>query len=269
MNYLVWGPPGTTKSTFAMSGEGKKWYVELDPGSLERAKRKVDMSLVEVYECYPPFSMDEGVLDVSMVGNSGKGAVQIVHQLEGYDEAHKLLRGNFAKAILNPEIDSIIFDTGTLLDNLIVTSFLQRIQNETDVERTRLTKLEYKERAAGWFFFLNNAKAKKKNIIITAREREMYKGGEPTGVMIPSGWDDAPYQVDMEIRFSIENRQPVGTIMKAGGAHVALVGVKVIEPTIPKMEELTRCAWAISDQKLPMPESAESIIEQGQALGAR
>ncbi len=269
MNFLVWGAPGTSKSTFALSGEGRKWYVELDPGSLDRAKKRVDMSLVEVYECYPPISMDEGVLDVSMVGQSGKGAIQVKHHLEGYDESHKLLRAEFAKAIMKPEIGSIVFDTGTLMDSLITNAFKQRIQNETDVERIRLTKLEYQERNQNWYWFLGHAKAKKKNLVITARQRDVYQNGERTGNVIAAGWDDTGYQVDIEIKFTIEDRKPVGTIMKAGGAHIALVGVKVIEPTIPKMELLVACADRISDKGLPMPESGEAILEQGQALGAR
>lgn len=271
--YLGWGAPGNGKSTFALSGLGKTWYAELDPGSYERAKAGADPDKLEVYECYPPTEdlfaelLEEGKLNTSMVGDSQKGAVQVVHRLTGWNERLRDLRQAYVKALKDPEVCTIAFDTAAQLWVLIQNSFKQRIQDETPVERVRLTRLEYEDNNRTMMMFIMAAKQQRKDLVLIAREREKYLNDKGTGELIPSGWGEFQAQADLEIRFSIVNKKPMAEIKKAGGADTALIGMKIPEPTLPKLALLADCATALRSEGVPLPEAAEDILNQGKLLG--
>ena len=104
--FLAYSAGGKGKTTFALSGKSKKAYFEFDPGSLARAvpglkAMGIKRDDVEVYKAEWPIEWDDITrLNTSMVGDSGKGAIQVVPELDGFIDARSLFRRAFAKACL-------------------------------------------------------------------------------------------------------------------------------------------------------------------------
>ncbi len=266
--YLIRGQAGQGKSTFALSGEGKTWYCELDPGSYNRAENGIDTSQVEVYQCYPPITglSDEGRLSTFMTGQGGSGPVKVVHRLSGWDEKALDLRRTYVKALENPEVENVVFDTSTQLWQLIRNSAQERIQDETNISRDALSRAEYDEPNDLMSMITMGAKQMNKNLVLVARESEIYKEGKPTGEFKAAGWGGAPGAADIELALTASNGKPYATVKKAGGADFAMVDLRITEPTIPLMETIIDNARILRSKKVKYPRSVEEIVALGQVV---
>ncbi len=274
--YRFIGDQWTGKTTCALSGEGGTWYGELDAGSWDRAENGLDTGRVEHYECAPPTRdllkdfLDEGVLSTDAVGKFGSGPIRVIHALEGYHEKLIGLRNAFVEAVVKDDIQTIVFDTETDLWNLYQDDLLERIQKETNVKRERLTQLEYEDLHGKMDGMVGVARHFKKNLIFITRTKEEWttvtdasgkSSRTTTGKRIADGWERAPFRVDVEVTFTVRNKVPYATISKAGGADLALGGMVIESPTLPKLELLIESARAIRHAKEPLPETVEGILK--------
>lgn len=276
--YYCYSASGLGKSTFALSGPKKKWYAELDAGSFERAESGLDIpkDLIDINYFYPPIKWDDDedgdkVVDTSMVGKSGHGAIKVITKLEGFRELRKQFRNAYGKALQDPEIEDVIIDTESNYYDLIQLAQKQRFQEELGVEAGKLKRAEYDELYAEMFQIMRGAKGSRKNLILLAHEKELWIGGEPTGKFIPDGCKKVPDEADVSLRFVKKNRKPVAIIVKAGGADMRMVDMEIEEPTIEKVDHLLDCAKALQKEMkrnkgLKFPEDVEGIINLGSAF---
>lgn len=244
--YLAYGPNGCGKSTFALSGSGRKWYAEFDPGSFARTGLDPANPDLELHKYPPPLTslMDRGKLDVSMVGRSGRGGVGLSLKYSGWDEAFWAgFVSDYTSALTADQFDDYIWDTAKLMWEMNQNAYRERIQEETDLDTYRgLTRLDYKTPNMWMHRFIQAAKAKERNVVIVAHQADDYQNGEPTGKFKPDGWNEAKDQSDCTLRFVIRNKRPVGILEKGGAAGLDVIGLEVVEPTIEKMNGILAAA---------------------------
>lgn len=281
--YRFIGDQWTGKTTCALSGEGGTWYGELDAGSWDRASNGLDLENVEHYECHPPRRdllqslLDAGTLSEEAVGKFGSGPVRVIHELNGYHENLLGFREAFVAAILNDNIQTLVFDTETDLWNLHQDDLLERIQKETKVHRERLTQLEYEELHDKMDELVSVVRHYKKNLIFITRTKEEWvsvtdangKSSRTTsGKRVADGWDRAPFRVDVELTFSVRNGVPRATISKAGGADLALGGKVIESPTLPIIEQVIDSARYLRNKKVALPEDITQAVVLSQVVAA-
>lgn len=277
MNYRfqVWGAPGSGKTSFALDGDGTKWYAELDPGSYDRAVMglPIDEDTITKVEFYAPLTAlrSRARLDTSMVGQSGKGAVQFVHKLEGWDEQFWAFTDAFLDA-LEAGYDRYIVDTSTVLWDLAKNAALERIQNEgkVSVSEARLQRLEYQEPNDLMAQIIGAAKQKKRNLVLIAHSAEIWEGGNPTGKFKADGSKHIPGMVDLSLRFEVKNKKPVAIVQKPGAGGLELEGLEFQSPSFEMVAETLDAAALIRKMggELPDPLTPENILNSAKVFQA-
>jgi len=262
--YLGFGEAGVGKTTFALSGEGPVDYYEFDAGSYERAAAGMNIfTKVHVHRYYAPLTnlLAQGKLSVSQRGGI---APATVHRLSGWKELFWEFVDNYLQ---NLDGDGRpVFDTETKMWLLIRQAFLQEVQDAAGPERERLDQLQYTEPNARHSQIIEAAKIKGKDLVMLAHQKELYIKNEATGQLVMDGYKEAPNMADCTLRFTLENKVPVATIMKAGAGGLELIGMKLTAPTMTSVEELLSSAEALRRGGFPMPSSPEEIIETAKVL---
>ena len=263
--YQVFGQTGTGKSTFAKTAPGRKFWAELDPGSYERASGEAKDESVEFHEYHAPLTAleDMGALDFAMVGQSGRGAVQINHKYVGWNETYWAFIKDFMDFIKgNP--GTVVIDTSTLLWDMAQNALRQRIQEgsgDAAYKSDRLKRLEYQEPNSQLTQILQGSKGRGCNVILIAHRGEIWEGDKPTGRWKPDGWNKAMDSADVSLMFDVKNKKPVATVFKAGGCDLELVGREIVEPTFTKVEELINAATKLRKMGMPLPSLNEELLE--------
>lgn len=270
---LAWSEPGQGKTSFSLLGTQKKWYAELDSGSYQRAVdgAPIDESLITVEKFFVPLTslLDRGRLDTSMVGAAGKGPVQISHKLEGWDEEFWRFVDRYLEA-LKGDYETIVIDTATKVWELARKATHQRIQQEFPKEdwAAQMKRAEYAEPNAQMSQIIEAADRENKNLVLLAHDQESWVGGSPTGKFKPKGSDDAPKEVNLIMRFSIQNKQPTAEFVDK--APLGLLGLKLVKPTLDDVFEVIKNASIINKMggELPDPLTPESIAETASVFQA-
>lgn len=271
----VYSLAGRGKTTFALSGKGRKAYFEFDPGSYERAESGlfIPEGSLDIYRIHPPFDdsvfEDWGELDTSMVGKSGAGPVKVVHKLKGYEEKRREFRSAFSKVLKDESITDIILDTEDDLWDLEQNAFKQRIQEETNVQRSgNISRLEYQECNTDMNQYTMGSKSYGKNLIMVCHQSEVWSGGEATGQFKPAGWNEAVDKSDATLEFRIRDHKPYAVLKKAGGADLALVDKEITNPTLDRVISIIEAAaylrkYARSEE---LPDDVDDILKEAQKL---
>lgn len=269
--FLAYSKPGKGKTSFSLTG-GRTAYYQFDAGSYSRATASMNVvpGMIEVTDCYPPLTAleDIGKLSTSMVGQAGKGAVQIVHRFHGWREAYGQFLESYLKAIRNPEIDTLVLDTSTQLWKMAQNAFRQRIQDEvpTEMQSDRLKRLEYEEPGSQMDQVVKGCKMFDKNLVLIAHEGEVWFKGEATGEPKPDGWGELDGVADVTLRFTVEGNKPVATITKVGGADLAMIGLKIPVPTIESVSFLIDGAAKLRKAGMSVPGKYEELLATVEAL---
>lgn len=270
--FYVFSASGLGKSTFSLSGKGKKWYAELDAGSFERAESGLDIpeGSLDIEYFYPPTEWEEdnwdnAVIDTSMVGASGKGGIQVISEIKGYKELRARFRNAYGKA-LQRDYSDLIIDTESNYYDVIQLAMKQKFQEELGLAAGKMKRLEYDLLYQDMFQVMRGAKGVGKNLIMLAHEKEAWAGNEATGKMIPDGCKKVMDEADVTLRFVKRNRKPVAIIYKAAGADMGLVDMEIEEPTIEKVSLILDCATAMRKNKVPLPDSIDEILDTGKYL---
>lgn len=265
---------GKGKTTFALSGKGKKAYFEFDPGSYERAESGliIPEGSLDIYQCHPPFDEsvfeEVGELDTRMVGKSGEGPVKVVHKLVGYEEVRRQFRSAFGKTLTDDSISDLIIDTQDDLWDLEQNAFKQRIQDETSKREGNLSRLEYQECNLDMNQYVMGAKKYGKNLIMICHQTEVWSGGSATGQLKPAGWNEAVDKSDITLEFRVRDSKPYAVIKKSGGADLALVDKEIIEPTLDKVIEIIESASFLRKhaRNIELPDDVDDIIKEAKKL---
>lgn len=263
--YLAYGDGGTGKTSFALSGLRPVDYYETDPGSFDRAKDGLsNIDGIRVKKYYAPLTniLGQGKINVSERGGM---APSTVHRLSGWKELFWKFVEDYLEDLNGDGYP--VFDTETRLWLIIRQGFLQEAQDAVGPDKDRLDQLQYTEANARHGQIVEAAQAKGKDLVMLAHEKELYKGKEATGQMVPDGYKEIPNMADCTLRFQLKNKKPVATIMKAGSGGLELLGMEIEEPTLPKMNALLDAASKIRRSSMNVPSSYEKLMETAEALG--
>lgn len=272
--YQIFGGTGTGKTTLALGAKGRKWYGEFDPGSFERASigLRLNEGEIDLHQYQLPLTTleDMGTLDFSMVGQSGKGAVQIVHRYQGWTELYYgRFVPDFLAALKDPSFTTLIIDTSTLLWVVAQNALRQRIQDEpgtTEYKTDRLKRLEYEEPNSNFTSIVQGCKQYGKDLILIAHRGEIYFNDKPTGKWKPDGWGKAMDGSDISVMLEVVNRQPVATVYKAGIGGLELLDRRIENPTMEKIDGLVDGAAKLRGLGFELPQDNEELIALAEAM---
>jgi hypothetical protein len=261
--------------------EGRKtWYCEFDPGSYDRAAGglNIDEKRIVVNKYKTPLSslLDFGKLSTATTGNSGKGAVQIVHRLSGWLEEYWRFVSEFAEAMQTGDYDTAVEDTVAREWVMAQNAFKQRIQDETDVDRERLTRLEYQEPNGQQYQLRDAAIDNGADYVLITHEGEVWKKNpatnqnEPTGQPKPDGWNDAMKIADITLRFTLRplsgKLTPVASVFKMGGADLSMIGREFITPNLDSISHIMNAASLLRREGIPIPLDNDELLETAKTL---
>jgi hypothetical protein len=257
--YLFMGGAGTGKSSCALSGEGTTGYHEFDVGSYDRAVSgsQIDLDRIVLNRHWAPITSLKALGRISAQGVG----VQERH-LEGWAEMYNRFIDAYMANLEAPEIKQVVLDTETGEWLAIRNAFQQQIQNSQNKEEAgRMIALAYTEPNSRYSQIVTAAKMFGKDLILIGHTKEEYKNDKPTGNMIHDGHKEAPNLADLTLEFTIENKQPVATVRKAGAGGLELVGMKLVAPTLSDLRGLLDGAALIrrSGLSLPAPLTMASV----------
>lgn len=286
-NFSIYGKTGTGKTTAALAGPGRKAYMELDIGSLQRAASSMAFEWESLdYYTYrlPPTSLrDRGKVSTFMVGKEGKGAATIVHTLKGWEGLADRFTNEFAdfcedyKWIDNPlygepnqpqrikvpcdvPYTAIIVDTGTLAWDLLQDGTREQIQANLpqDQWEKELKRLEFEEPNMQIWDMCNWAKANRKNLIFTSMEAYTWNNSGPSpGYDLDKHKADGnkylPGYVDIEMRMTIERQEVWGELTKTAAGGPELLGMKIKYPNVPGIIKLLNNVAMYKREGIPLP----------------
>lgn len=283
----IFSEAGMGKSTYALgrvkltpNGEPisksklKTLYCEFDPGSFARAEAgmKLDYKRLTVKQYRTPFTSleDFGKLSTSTVGASGNGAVQIVHRLSGWAEEYWKYISELLSELKTGDYDTVVTDTIKREWDMAQNAFRQRIQDETQVDRERLTRLEYQEPNAQHYQIRDACATYGADWILLTHEGEVWKDGKPTGQPKADGWNDASKISDVTLRFTLRaiggKLTPVASVFKLGGADLSMIGREFEAPTLDSVSEIMNAAAVLQREGVAIPASNKDIIEMAKSL---
>ncbi len=274
----IWGAPGTIKSTLAASWPmGISWH-EFDIGGFERGSAYLneEQKAGIIFHQYPaPLRL--------LLEKDG-------HLLAGWFELYQGLLANLEKDCANPAIQTVVIDTGTLCWQACHRAYLQMLQKKNST-RESLQQMEYGDVNPWMYNTVQYPKLKGKHLVLTFHDEPIYVPNpnstgkfdatmeHPKGYRKHRGWTHFPSNADLLLHTVIKKRIPYAIFedhgdlskedVKTGIAPLELTRMEVANPTFEKIVQLVEGAKTIKARNLPMPETPESIIEQGQALGAR
>lgn len=212
----IYGPPGGTKSSIALSfpkplvyydferGAHRAWGMK--PGTQKIAAsiagHPVDATLLTT-EMWPYNGVDDLVY-VKYPEVPVRSIVQRYEKLDGWVKAWADFTSDFNNACENPEVKTIVWDTGTVEWGLCCDCFLEELQRASSTGRKQLQQIEYGEPNRRQNGLLTAAAANKKTLVLVHHETDKYgpilMGGKPvlddngnpksapTGEKIPDGF---------------------------------------------------------------------------------
>ncbi len=254
--WLVLGAAGTGKSTFALSGEGVVDYYEFDPGSFDRAAISLPEGKVNLHRFTPPLT---ALIPPTHISTINPAVPISVHKLEGWSEMFWEFVGFYLPALGQDGYP--IIDTETRLWLCIRQGFLQEVQEATGQEKERLNSLAYTEPNARYSQVITAPKIKGKDLVLLSHEKEVWTNDTPTGVFAHDGYKEAPNLADCTLRFTLRDRKPLATIMKAGTGGLELIGREVPEPTLPLMNAILDAASKLRSMRMGIPDNNEELME--------
>ncbi len=213
----LWGPPGSTKSSIALTYPTTIAFYDFEYGG-ERAwqfKKMVEEGSVVIRRFSPP----------------SKSLIVRETKMEGYLETWDQFVSQFEKDCADPEIFTIVLDTGTVVWALCRDAYLEQIQ-KTSPNRVQLIQIEYGEPNRRMDGLYTLAKSYQKDLVVTHHESDEYvpmldgqgramldqngvQKSMITGNKLPEGFRHSLGLSDWAIQTKMVDNKPVGIVRKS------------------------------------------------------
>ena len=283
MIFVLWGEDKSTKNTLALSAPKPLVDMEFDIGGFDRSCRNLphlpikdwyDEGLIRL-ETYPvPFQI--GKLDpIASIIRPSKIVV-------GMKELFYSFAAKYIQHLQDPNIKSIMVDTGTLLYDVTCQGYLQELQEKQLIQnvdgsygdrtkdgkplRTQLQQIEYREPYIRMRGFAYQAKAAGKHLIVThhasdeygvVRQRDGSIGVDRTGKRTMHGWSQWGDSADIvgHTYWDSKERQSYFSVELAEVKE--LEGMVFKQPTYDRILEMVNLIKSAHTEQ-----EIETIIEQ-------
>ena len=188
MIFVYWGEDKSGKDTLGLTFPKPLVVMEFDIGGFRRACRNLphlpikdwyEQGLIRVEEYVMPFQLAEEFDPI-------KDIVRPDKIVRGMKELFYQFAAKFIKHLKDPEIATIMVDTGTLLNEITIGGYLQELQEKQlplrpdglgrdgKTLRSQLQQQEYRERNVRMRGFAYQAKAHGKNLVVTHHASDEY-----------------------------------------------------------------------------------------------
>jgi|Deesub1362A_J573_1020465.scaffolds.fasta_scaffold07960_4 hypothetical protein len=244
MIVAIWAEEGKGKTTVALSFPRPLVHFDLDVGGFERAAWRLDTTDIRS-KSYPlPIQVEK------LTGAKPDGVtVHFPKRVIGYRETWEQIIVDYIAACQDPEVKTIVFDSGTQLWTICHRAELQ-IKQEIQLARNpNLPEKELRERLQPVEFpnerireIIYAARSFGKNLVLTHYPKEVYgerwdSKGEliqyKTGEIDLDGFKDTTKLVDVVIKLDMNKDNTItATIVKKCGLEG--LGMKALGLTLPE-----------------------------------
>ena len=253
---VLWGEDKSCKSTMALSFPRPLVNMEFDIGGFNRACRNIGDLKIKDWKDTGEITNQQYIMPMQLQLDSAKqlGPSKIVI---GIKELWYEFATGFIKNVQNPDVQTIVVDTGTLLYELTCTGYLQEKQelqmplrpdgkgSDNKALRVSLLPIEYREPYIRMRGFLHQAKAYRKNLVLTHHAADEYglirlrdggMGEGKTGKRVLHGWTQLGDGADIITHNYWDKtlKKPMCEVELAGDAK-ELEGMVFQEPTYDKL----------------------------------
>lgn len=237
--YLLWGPKGTWKTSFALEEASESdpvSYHELELGGFKRAATRMGLdpknlpSWFRLHQYRTPVPELESMGTV-VLSSKGNPMPQVRYDLNGWTEIIADFNSNYMQDCKDGYRP--VTDTQTRLWLAQRQAYEQQIQEATNGgDSAKLDRLKYTTPNARMSGASEFAASYDLDAIFIAHEKQVYNS-EPA-VYVSDTWGEAETFVDVSLRFRLQGGRGVAKVDKGAEAGV-LVGLDIPDPTLAKV----------------------------------
>lgn len=234
----LWGDEKTCKTSTSLSWPKPLIHLDIDVGGFDRAIWRIDKAGI-TSESFPTPMQAEKMLGLTKLSGL---SIDIHKKVDGMLEAWQKIIMCFLKAVQDPKVKTIVFDTWTMAWTVSHRSVLQEIQEKqmakgvvvSEVRESLMSK-DYgpaNDRMTG---IIQTARAYKKNLVLVHYPREIYatrigKNGPEeynTGKQEPDGFKHTTKLADIVIRTDLKETRDIkaGKVSYQPQGQVTLCGL--------------------------------------------
>jgi len=210
MIFILWGEDKSCKNTLAMTFPKPLVDMEFDIGGFDRANRNLPHLPIKDWVASGKIKLEQFVVPIQIGELDAVNAtVRPSKIIVGIKEMFYQFAGKFIMHLKDPDLRTIVVDTGTLLYEDTCLGYLQELQEKQlplrpdgkgqdgKFLRTQLQQQEYREPYTRMRGFIYQAKAHGKNLVLThhasdkygvVRQRDGSMGMDKTGERTLHGW---------------------------------------------------------------------------------
>lgn len=199
MIFVLWGEDKSCKTTLALSFPKPLVHMELDIGGFDRANRNLPHLPIKDWVKDGSIKHEEYLLPFQIANVDPVMAARANKILVGMKELFYEMVGAYIKHLNDPNLATIVIDTGTMFYNLICDSYLQEKQElqmplgpdgkgkDGKPLRVQLQQPEYREPYTRMAGIIYQAKAHRKNLVLTHHATDEYGMVKQAGGLLGSG----------------------------------------------------------------------------------
>ena len=274
MIFIIWGEDKSCKTTLALSFPRPLVHMELDIGGFDRANRNLPHLPIKDWVKDGSIIHEEFILPFQISRPDPVQAARANKILVGMKELFYEMVDKYIKHLRDPKIATIVLDTGTMFYNLVCDAYVQEKQElqlplrpdgmgrDGKPLRIQLQQHEYREPYSRMAGIIYQAKAHKKNLVITHHATDEYGmvqlgggvlGQGMTGKRQLHGWKKLGTTCDVMGKTYWDDKVPVmddkGTLTGYTGKPFfdvelgeiqELRGMKFEEPTYDKINQVIK-----------------------------
>lgn len=266
-SYLLWGPAGTGKTTFAIADatpEQPAWYAELEPGGFRRAARrlKLDEGAIQVESYLTPQGELESLLDALPILSTG-GKVDIKYDLEGWTELLNRIVSDMMKATRQGQRP--IFDTATRWWLIVRNAFQQMTQQVSGPDFDKLDQQKYTWPNKVHLQVHEFPIAYNQDVIWVSHQDAVFRSDPP--VFKPDCWRELAGMVDVSLQFRIVGDVPTARIDKGAEVGMTLRNLDIPYPTLKKVSAILDVTSVLEDEGEIVEKDAEALLDVAKMRG--
>lgn len=257
MIFVFYGEDKSTKNTLALTFPKPLVDLELDIGGFRRSCRNLPNLPIKDWYTQGQIKLEQFIMPMQMTAEDIK-AVRPTKLVIGMKELFYQFTGAFLEHLNDPNIQTIMIDTGTLLYDITCQGYLQELQEKQGPIttqgrdgfgkplRTQLLPVEYREPYIRMRGFAYQAKARNKHLVVTHHASDEYglvktSAGlteGKTGKRVMHGWTQWGDSADVvgHVHWDKAKAKPYFTVELAEVKE--LEGMCIEEPSYDKISNL-------------------------------